>query len=61
MTRRDHLLGQRIARDHPSFHLIFNLLGVILDRLILNLKPAHDGDSDLAEFTIMPGFEDELP
>ena len=61
MTRRVHLPDQRMARDHPTYHLIINLLGVILDHLILNLQPAHDRDSDLAEFTIVPGFEDVLP
>ena len=55
MARRVHLLGQGMARDHLSFHFIFKLLGVVLDHLILNLQPAHDGDSDLAEFNIMPG------
>ena len=61
MTRRVHLLGQRLARDHPSYDFIMKLLGAILEHLILHLRPAHDEDDELAEFEIRPVFENELP
>ena len=49
-TRRVHLLGQRLDREHPAVPLLFGLLDAILEYLRFELRPAHDGDSELEEF-----------